>query len=49
MSMMLLPSFLALDVKGACRRIWGALFGQDIQNLREEKRRPSRRPPGGPA
>ena len=38
MSMMFLPSILACDVKGACCRIWGALFGQDIQNLREEKR-----------
>ena len=38
MSMVLLPYLLASDTPGLCRRIWGALFGQDIQNLREEKR-----------
>ncbi len=38
MSMTSLPSHPVFDVQGLCRKVWGALFGQDIQNLREEKR-----------
>lgn len=32
-----MPSLPAFDVDGICRRLWGALFGQDIQGIREDK------------
>jgi len=37
MSMSFSPSRPAFDVDRACRWVWGTLFGEHIQGIREEK------------
>jgi hypothetical protein len=38
MSMTISPSLPVFDVDRLCRGVWGALFGQEIQGLRRDKR-----------
>ncbi len=37
MSMSFSPSLPAFNTDAICRRVWGTLFGQDIQDIRGQK------------